>query len=187
MKVLKFGGTSVGSIENIKRIIEIVRKEKEEEEDIVLVCSAFSKVTDQLINAGKLAEKKDNVTYLEIFESFKERHRAAIEELIADSQVKTEMIEEFVDSMIRVEDILKGIHMLGELSDKTLAQLVSLANASLVLLSQGLKAVHALNGIYVNATQLVKTDSNFFSAKVNFDKTNKNIIDFFEAIMASLL
>ena len=39
MKILKFGGTSVGSIENIKRIIEIVRKEKEQGEEVVLVCS----------------------------------------------------------------------------------------------------------------------------------------------------
>ncbi|MDB5226794.1 MAG: bifunctional aspartate kinase/homoserine dehydrogenase [Bacteroidota bacterium] len=182
MKVLKFGGTSVGSIENIKRIIEIVRKEKEEDEDIVLVCSAFSKVTDQLINAGKLAEKKDNVTYLEIFESFKERHRAAIEELIADSAVKTEMLEEFVDSMIRVEDILKGIHMLGELSDKTLGQLVSFGERFASFIVAGALRSAGLNGIYVNATKLVRTDSNFLSAKVNFEKTNKNIFEFFEAI-----
>jgi aspartokinase/homoserine dehydrogenase 1 len=92
----------------------------------VLVCSAFSKVTDQLINAGKLAEKKDNVTYLEIFESFKERHRAAIEALDYQTLKKKDvMMEEFDESMIRVEDILKGINLLGELSEKTLAQLVS--------------------------------------------------------------
>ena len=115
MKVLKFGGSSVGSVENIQRIIGIVQKEKDQGEDVVLVCSAFSKVTDQLINAGKLAEKKDNQTYLEIFESFKERHRIAIEALVTDADVKKEMLEEFVESMERVEDILKGINLLGEL------------------------------------------------------------------------
>jgi aspartokinase/homoserine dehydrogenase 1 len=182
MKVLKFGGSSVGSVENIQRIIGIVQKEKEQGEDVVLVCSAFSKVTDQLINAGKLAEKKDNQTYLEIFESFKERHRAAIEALVTDAEVKKEMLEEFIESMERVEDILKGINLLGELSDKTLAQLVSYGERFSSFIVAGAIKSAGLNGIYVNATKLVRTDSNFLSAKVNFDKTNKNILDFFEAI-----
>jgi len=182
MKVLKFGGSSVGSVENINRIIGIVRKEKEQGEDVVLVCSAFSKVTDQLINAGKLAEKKDNQTYLEIFESFKERHRVAIEALITDAEVKNDMLEEFVDSMYRVEDILKGINLLGELSEKTLAQLVSYGERFSSFIVAGALKSAGLGGIYVNATKLVRTDSNYLSAKVNFEKTNKHILDFFEAV-----
>lgn len=182
MKVLKFGGTSVGSIENIKRIIDIVRGEMDGGEEVVLVCSAFSKVTDQLINAGKLAEKKDNNTYLDIFESFKERHRQAIEALVTVSDIKKEMLEEFVDSMDRVQDILKGIHLLGELSDKTLANLVSFGERFSAFIVAGALRSAGLNGIYVNATKLVRTDSNYLSAKVNFEKTNKNIFEFFEAI-----
>lgn len=149
---------------------------------MVLVCSAFNKVTDQLINAGKLAEKKDNSTYIEIFESFKERHRLAIEELVTDSEIKNVMLEEFVDSMHRVEDILKGINMLGELSDKTLANLVSYGERFSSFIVAGALRSAGLNGIYVNATQLIRTDSNYLAAKVNFEKTNKNILDFFEAI-----
>ena len=182
MKILKFGGTSVGSNQNILRIIEIVHKEREQGEEVVIVCSAFSKVTDQLINAGKLAEKKDNTTYIEIFESFKERYRQSIEELVTDTQIKSIMMEEFVDSMARVDDILKGINMLGELSDKTLANLVSYGERFSSFIVAGALKSAGLNGIYVNATQLVKTDSNYLSAKVNFDKTNKNILDFFEAV-----
>ncbi len=182
MKILKFGGSSVGSHENVRRIIEIVRDKKAQGEEVVLVCSAFSKVTDQLINAGKLAEKKDNNTYIEIFERFKERHRLAIEELVQDEETKNVMLEEFVDSMIRVEDILKGINMLGELSDKTLANLVSYGERFSAFIVAGALRSAGLNGIYVNATKLIRTDSNYLSAKVNFEKTNKNILDFFEAI-----
>ena len=182
MKILKFGGSSVGSHVNVRRIIEIVRSKKEQGEEVVLVCSAFNKVTDQLINAGKLAEKKDNSTYIEIFESFKERHRLAIEELVTDSEIKNVMLEEFVDSMHRVEDILKGINMLGELSDKTLANLVSYGERFSSFIVAGALRSAGLNGIYVNATQLIRTDSNYLAAKVNFEKTNKNILDFFEAI-----
>jgi len=182
MKILKFGGTSVGSVQTIRMIIDIIRKEKENHEDLVLVCSAFSKVTDQLINAGKLAEKKDNTTYLEIFESFKERHRLALEELVSNNEIKSVMLEEFFDSMENVKDILKGIHLLGELSEKTLAQLVSYGERFSCFIVAGALRNAGLEGIYVNATKLVRTDSNYLSAKVNFDKTNKNILDFFEAI-----
>ncbi|HOU47092.1 MAG TPA: hypothetical protein PLL99_04765, partial [Chitinophagales bacterium] len=149
MKVFKFGGSSVGSVENIKRIIGIIRSEKENGEEVALVCSAFSKVTDQLINAGKLAEKKDNTTYLEIFENFRERHRIAIEELITVSDIKNVMLEEFVESMVRVEDILKGINLLGELSDKTLAQLVSFGERFSSFIVAGALRSAGLQGVYV--------------------------------------
>ncbi len=182
MKVLKFGGSSVGSIENIHRIINIVRAEKAQDKEVVLVCSAFNKVTDQLINAGKLAEKKDNNTYLEIFQNFKDRHQKTIENIIEDTAIKKEMMDEFFESMDRVEDILKGVHLLGELSDKTLAQLVSYGERFSCFIVAGALRNAGLNGIYVNATQLVRTDSNYLSAKVNFEKTNKNIADFFEAV-----
>ncbi|MEZ5024967.1 MAG: bifunctional aspartate kinase/homoserine dehydrogenase I [Chitinophagales bacterium] len=182
LKILKFGGSSVGSHESIRRIIDIVQQKREQGENVVLVCSAFSKVTDQLINAGKLAEKKDNTTYIEIFNSFKERYRLAIEALVSNKEVKMVMMEEFVESMDRVEDILKGINMLGELSDKTLANLVSYGERFSAFIVAGALRNVGLNGIYVNATKLVKTDSNYLAAKVNFDKTNKNILDFFEAI-----
>ncbi|MFM2283556.1 MAG: bifunctional protein: aspartokinase [Bacteroidota bacterium] len=182
MKVLKFGGSSVGSIENIHRIINIVRAEKAQDKEVVLVCSAFNKVTDQLINAGKLAEKKDNNTYLEIFQNFKDRHQTTIENIIEDTAIKKEMMDEFFESMDRVEDILKGVHLLGELSDKTLAQLVSYGERFSCFIVAGALRNAGLNGIYVNATQLVRTDSNYLSAKVNFEKTNKKIADFFEAV-----
>lgn len=182
MKVLKFGGSSVGSIENIHRIINIVRAEKAQDKEVVLVCSAFNKVTDQLINAGKLAEKKDNNTYLEIFQNFKDRHQKTIENIIEDTAIKKEMMDEFFESMDRVEDILKGVHLLGELSDKTLAQLVSYGERFSCFIVAGALRNAGLNGIYVNAAQLVRTDSNYLSAKVNFEKTNKNIADFFEAV-----
>ena len=182
MKVFKFGGSSVGSVENIKRIIGIIRSEKENGEEVALVCSAFSKVTDQLINAGKLAEKKDNTTYLEIFENFRERHRIAIEELITVSDIKNVMLEEFVESMVRVEDILKGINLLGELSDKTLAQLVSFGERFSSFIVAGALRSAGLQGVYVNAINLIRTDTNYLSAKVNLEKTNKNILDYFDVL-----
>lgn len=181
MKILKFGGTSVGSVENIRKIIEIIKKEKKQGNEVVLVCSAFTKITDQLINAGKLAEKRDN-TYTEILENIKARHLDAIHALITKKTIKPALVEELEEGLQRVENILGGIHLLGELSDKTLARLVSFGERlSCFIIAGALKEV-GLKGIYVNATQLIKTDSNYLSAKVNFDRTNKNIIEYFDNI-----
>ena len=92
------------------------------------------------------------------------------------------MLEEFVESMVRVEDILKGINLLGELSDKTLAQLVSYGERFSSFIVAGALRSAGLQGVYVNAINLIRTDSNYLSAKVNFEKTNKNILDYFDVL-----
>lgn len=181
MKVLKFGGTSVGSIDNIRRIIEIVASEKKAGNNVLLVCSAFNKITDQLINAGKLAEKRDD-TYLEILRNIKDRHLDAIHSLITKKSIKPDLLDELEEGLQRVENILGGIHLLGELSDKTLARLVSFGERLSCFIIAGALKEARLKGIYVNATQLVMTDNDYLSAKVDFDRTNKNIIDFFEGL-----
>ena len=72
MKVLKFGGTSVGSVESIKKVISVV-DEASQNDRIAVIVSAFGGVTDQLLEAGKLAAAKDQ-TYLTIFETVNLRH-----------------------------------------------------------------------------------------------------------------
>ena len=71
MKVLKFGGTSVGSVENIEKVISIIEVASKENR-IAVVVSAFGGVTDQLIHAGNLAAAK-NSNYVSIFNSIKEQ------------------------------------------------------------------------------------------------------------------
>ena len=179
MKILKFGGSSVGSVENIKRIIDIVKNEKKQGNDVILVCSAFKKITDQLINAGKLAEKRDE-NYKAVLENIKERHLAAIHALVTKKTIKPALLEELEEGLQRVDDILHGVSLLAELSDKTLARLMSFGERLSCFIIAGALTEVNLKGVYVNATQLIKTDSNYVAAKVNFDRTNKNILEYFE-------
>ncbi|MFT7158527.1 MAG: aspartokinase/homoserine dehydrogenase 1, partial [Parvicella sp.] len=75
MKVLKFGGTSVGSVKNIEKVISIIEVASQTNR-IAVIVSAFGGVTDQLIDAGNLAAAKDS-NYVVIFNSIKERHLEA--------------------------------------------------------------------------------------------------------------
>ncbi|HMW95499.1 MAG TPA: bifunctional aspartate kinase/homoserine dehydrogenase I, partial [Chitinophagales bacterium] len=73
-----------------------------------------------------------------------------------------------------------GVSLLAELSDKTLARLMSFGERLSCFIIAGALTEVNLKGVYVNATQLIKTDSNYVAAKVNFDRTNKNILEYFE-------
>lgn len=184
MKILKFGGSSVGSVENIKRIIEIVKNEKKQDNEIILVCSAFKGITDQLIEAGKLAEKRDE-SYKKILKEIQKRHLDTFHALITKKSIQPALLEELEEGLQRVGNILSGICLIGELSNKTLARLVSFGERlSCFIIAGALKEVN-LKGVYVNATQLIKTDSNYLTAKVNFDKTNKNIIEHLEHVQGT--
>ena len=84
MKVLKFGGTSVGSVEsilNLKKIVEAC------DEPVVVVVSALGGITDKLIGTSKLAVTGDTA-YLTSYNEMVERHHAMIEAIITDADKK---------------------------------------------------------------------------------------------------
>lgn len=110
MKVLKFGGTSMGSsmaMLNVKRIVESLSK------PVVVVVSAVSGITDSLISAANLAASQKN--YTEVLTSIKANHKTIIDELFAaDSSINVEKDLEPV--WFELDNILKGISLTGELS-----------------------------------------------------------------------
>lgn len=182
MLVMKFGGSSVGNPEKIKNVIRIVQSRKEEYGKVVVVCSAFSGVTDLLIQAGKLAEKCDE-TYLDILEKIRVRHFEAAEVLISTPD-KDAVMAELADGILAVENILKGVFLLGEIPAKSLALLSSYGERlSCFIISAAMRTI-GMSSMYVNAIQLVKTDSAYLSAKVDFETTNRNIFRFMEKLNA---
>ena len=80
MKVMKFGGTSVGTADNIKRVIDIIRSAAAEG-PCAVVLSAMQGTTDQLIKAGRIAERGDD-GYIEIISNIREKHTETIAGII---------------------------------------------------------------------------------------------------------
>jgi len=120
MKVLKFGGTSVGTVEslrNVKHIVESI------EEPVIVVVSALGGLTDRLIATARLAEASD-IRYVEELDSMIKRHKDIVDALVPESG-KVELLY-VIDSLFgKLSNIYKGIYLLEELSVRSLDKVVS--------------------------------------------------------------
>lgn len=117
MKVLKFGGTSVGSVESILSLKQIVLNEAKEQ-SVVVVVSALGGITDKLIQTSRLAvEGKDE--WRQEFDAMVDRHHQMIDTIITDAK-KREVLFNKVDSLLeQLRSIYFGVYLIHDLSTKT--------------------------------------------------------------------
>ena len=122
MKVLKFGGTSVGSAKNIKKVIEIVKSSCENDQ-IAVVVSAVGGITDKLMSASQKAIDND-LNYKNDFNKLKQQHLDVTEGLLSGTSLvnTTDII---LEKLTELERLLDGIFLIKELSPKTTDKLLS--------------------------------------------------------------
>ncbi|MBU2940138.1 bifunctional aspartate kinase/homoserine dehydrogenase I [Lacinutrix sp. C3R15] len=175
MKVLKFGGTSVGSSTNINKVISILENYSKKDA-IICVVSAVGGITDRLLKAGELANNKDKA-YTKEFEAIQNSHFSIITELVPK---QNKAIISHVENMLQdLKSLLDGIYLINELSPKTSDKLVSFGELlSSYIIAETLKS-RSINAQLKNSQELVVTNSNFTKAEVEYDTTNKNIKDYF--------
>ena len=119
MKVLKFGGTSVGSAKGILNLRKIV---EEQQRPTVVVVSALGGVTDMLIKTARIAATRSD-DYKPEFKQIENRHHGIIGEVITTGR---DLCMERVDALLtQLASIYQGVSLIGDLSDKTLAAIVS--------------------------------------------------------------
>ncbi len=175
MKVLKFGGTSVGSSQNIKKIIEIINSNSKEPQ--IVVVSAFSKITNLLLKVSHLASINEK-SYLSDFEEIKLIHYTILNELISKKN-QNELLKFINIKFEEVEQLLHSISNINELSIKSEATIVSYGEIlSSYLISKALQ-LNGIDAILKDTRELIKTDDNYTHAAVDFQITNKNINSFF--------
>lgn len=163
MKVLKFGGTSVGSVEsilNLKKIVEAC------DEPVVVVVSALGGITDKLINTSKLAVAGDS-SYLTAYEEMVERHHQMIDSIIADKKKKEELLA-IVDELLgQLKSIYQGVYLIGDLSEKTSNAIVSYGER----ISSNIVATLVTNAKWYNSLEFIKTKKkqgkNLFSNSIS--------------------
>jgi aspartokinase/homoserine dehydrogenase 1 len=164
MKVLKFGGTSVASAANIRRVSEIVLKQKS---DTVVVVSALGGVTDLILQAAMVAATGTD-DFHPFLAEIKKRHKQAIDELFNGTGAMVYIAEELLDEL---EQILTGITLVGELTPKTLDRIAGIGER----ISSHLVAQFIQGAIRTDSAELIQTDSNFGKAQVDFRITNQKI------------
>ena len=149
MKVLKFGGTSVGSVEsilNLKKIVEAC------DEPVVVVVSALGGITDKLIGTSKLAVTGDTA-YLTSYNEMVERHHAMIEAIITDADKKARLLATVDDLLEQLLGIYKGVFLLRDLSEKTSAAIVSFGER----ISRNIVATLVKDAKWYNSLEYIKT------------------------------
>jgi bifunctional aspartokinase / homoserine dehydrogenase 1 len=183
MQVLKFGGTSVADAENINKVVAIVKKAIQKDKT-VLVVSALGGVTDLLLNAATLAASGDE-SFNEKLGIVEQRHLDAVKELIPLAQ-QSQMLSLVKTACNQIEDICNGIFLLGELTPRSKDRIGSYGEwISSRIIAAKFKA-DGMDNIWKDARELIVTNSNFSSAEVDFDATNKKIKDFFSSQNSSL-
>lgn len=175
MKVLKFGGTSVANAHHILLVENIIKKESLKNR-VVVVVSALQGVTDQLILAAELASKKDE-SYLQIIKSLEEKHLNLVKELIPILEQSSWL--SFVKKHFNdIEDICNGIFVLAEFTDRIKDKITSYGEfLSSNIIAARLK-FEGLDVLWMNSADNIVTNSNFTNAKVNFQATENNLINF---------
>lgn len=175
MKVIKFGGSSSATPERIKSIIEIVKPRFQE--DIALVFSAFGGVTDQLIYTSQLALAGD-LEYKQELALIEKRHLGAVRSLVSVS-AQSPILAKVLIQANELENVLHGIYLVRECTARTLDHILSFGERlSAYIISEAFKN-EGCNVDYLDAREVIRTDSEFGYAKVDFKKTNKLIQDHF--------
>ncbi len=121
MKVLKFGGTSVGSVDSILSVKRIVEAQQE---PVIVVVSALGGITDQLIRTAKMAVEGDPL-YQKSFWEIAQRHEDMINAVIADGNVRQSLLAIVHNLLEELRSIYQGVYLIRDLSPKTLAAIVS--------------------------------------------------------------
>ena len=183
MQILKFGGTSVENAANISRVADIVKNASAKDKTSVVV-SALGGVTDSLLKCAALAAAKDE-TFLTILKEIEERHINVVKNIMPVTQ-QSSLLSLVKKGMNEIEDICKGIFLLGELSERTKDRVISYGELlSSQILSAKLQSM-GLDNEWKDSRELIKTDSNFGKAAVNFFISNNNITGYFSSEKSNL-
>lgn len=121
MKVLKFGGTSVGTSESLLKVKKIVESTKGQ---TVVVVSALGGLTDRLISTSRMAEAGD-LGYRKSFEEIVKRHHDIVEDVIIDSERKEALTAVLNRLLGELDSIFQGVFLIRDLSEKTMNAILS--------------------------------------------------------------
>lgn len=151
MKVLKFGGTSVGSVKSIKCLKKIVEKEAKKQ-SIIVVVSALGGITDKLLSTAQMA-LNGNESYKKEFDAMVNRHHQMIDTIITDT-AKRENLFNTVDALFeQLKSIYYGVYLIHDLSDKTQNAIVSYGER----LSANIVANLIKNAVLFDSRDFIKT------------------------------
>ena len=173
MKVLKFGGTSVGSVASMSNVKQIVENCQE---PVIVVVSALGGITDQLIETAKIAAE-GGCAYENRFQAIVERHIVMVHEAVASDR-QAELLELIKPLLDELGNIFKGVSLIKDLSVKTLDTIVSYGERlSSLIVSRVIEGA-----VHYDSRFFIKTRVQFGKHIVDFDETNRLVKRYFSEL-----
>ncbi len=172
MRVLKFGGSSVGSIDAIRRVGEIVRESRGKNGEIVVVVSAFQGVTDELIALARRASRGED--YLPQLKALKERHLAVTRELLPE-ELHGAAIRHVGEQASELQDLLHGASLTREVSPRLQDSIMSFGERLSAYVIAAHLAASGMRAAFLDMRELVRTDAQFGAARVERERSYEAI------------
>jgi aspartokinase/homoserine dehydrogenase 1 len=172
LRVMKFGGTSVGDASCIERVVEIIRNAARDS-DVVVVVSAMSGVTNQLVAAASQAEAGNCQTVAAIFEALRRQHDMAARALIHSTAERSRVEHKMTELLQAGDRLCQGTILLRELTPRTRDLISSLGERLSVPLVAAALAERGVNSEAIEATELVVTDECHGAADPCMDRTRE--------------
>lgn len=171
MKVLKFGGTSVGTVESLRNVKSIVESCNE---PVIVVVSALGGITDQLINTARLAAQGD-IAHLENYARIVDRHRKVIEGIVPQAS-QLDVLSIVNPLLEELGNIYRGVSLIRDLSDRTLDIIVSYGERlSSVIISRIIN-----DAIHLDSRNFIKTERQWNKHVLDNEATQELIHDVFD-------
>ena len=174
MKVMKFGGTSVGSVKSILSLKTIVEAEARTQ-PVIVVVSALDGITDKLIATSKLAKQGDE-HYREEFDAMVKRHHQMIDTIITDDKKRVALFNNVDQLFDQLKSIFYGVYLIHDLSKKTEDAIVSYGER----LSSHIVAAMVKNGVRMNSRDFIRTEKKQGKHVIDADLTTQLVKETFK-------
>ena len=174
MKVMKFGGTSVGSVKSILSLKKIVEAEARTQ-PVIVVVSALDGITDKLIATSQMAKQGDE-HYREEFDAMVKRHHQMIDTIITDDKKRVDLFNNVDQLFDQLKSIFYGVYLIHDLSKKTEDTIVSYGER----LSSHIVAAMVKNGIRMNSRDFIRTEKKQGKHVIDADLTTQLVKETFK-------
>lgn len=170
MKVMKFGGTSVGSSSSILKVKSIVEAVSE---PVIIVVSALGGITDKLIKASKMAAAGD-ASYEKDFREIVYRHVEMVKEVIPQGEAQVRIQRQVGDLLNELKDIFQGIYLIKDLSQKTSDTIVSYGERLSSII-----AAELTGAVWMDSRNFIKTEKKHSKHVLDTELTNRLVREAF--------
>ncbi|TAM93153.1 MAG: bifunctional aspartate kinase/homoserine dehydrogenase I [Chitinophagaceae bacterium] len=177
MKILKFGGTSVGSVQSIKTLIGIVEEAHKKNNGIAVITSAMGGVTNNLLEIARLAE--DQQDYSPLMHQIEQRHIEVIKTLVP-AKNQNPLLMQLKIYLNELDELLSGVMALKELSPRAKDHILSYGELCSTFMISGILQQRIPNILFTDSREIIHTDSHWGNAHINESKTSKLVHEYFK-------